>query len=153
MSRRFPEDVSYMREALVLARRAGEADEVPVGCLIVSNGRIIGRAGNRIRREKNPAAHAEVLAIQKAARRLNNERISGTVLYSTIEPCAMCAGAIVLARVARVVYGAKDPKTGACGSVFRVIPSKKLNHRPQLTSGVLGDECGLLIRDFFRRRR
>lgn len=143
----------FMKEALAEARKAGRKGEVPVGCVIAAGGKTIARAGNRIRRSKDPTAHAEVLAIRKACKVLKNERIGDTILYSTVEPCAMCAGAIVLARISRVVYGAPDPKTGSCGSVFKILPSKKLNHRPSVEGGVLAEECGELLRKFFQRRR
>ncbi len=146
-------DVFFMGKALDEARRAGRWGEVPVGCVVVSGGRIIARAGNRIKRDRDPIAHAEILALQRTARKLKNERLGGTILYTTVEPCAMCAGAIVLARGGKVVYGAKDPKTGACGSVFKILPNKKLNHRPQVSGGVLARECGAVLKSFFKKRR
>jgi len=142
-----------MRKAVAEARKAGRRGDVPVGCVVVAEGRVIAAAGNRIKRDGDPTAHAEILALRGASRKLKNERLSNTILYVTIEPCAMCAGAIVLARVPRVIYGAKDPKTGACGSVFKILPNRKLNHRPRVTGGILQQECGRLLKDFFRKRR
>ena len=142
-----------MRKALAEARKAGRSRDVPVGCVVVKGNKIIAAAGNRIKQDKNPTAHAEILALQKASHVLKNERLLDTILYSTIEPCAMCAGAIVLARVSEVFYGAKDSKTGACGSIFRILPNRKLNHRPRVQGGVLQQECGQLLRDFFRKKR
>jgi tRNA(adenine34) deaminase len=143
----------FMKKALTEARRAARGGDVPVGCVVAAGGRVIAAAGNRIKRDRDPTAHAEILALRKAALKLKNERLGGTILYVTVEPCAMCAGAIVLARVPRVVYGVKDPKTGACGSVFRILPNRKLNHRPLITGGVLQRECGKLLKDFFKQRR
>ena len=142
-----------MRKALALARQAGRGGDVPVGCVVVAQGCVIGAAGNRIKIDQDPTAHAEILALRKAALKLRNERLLDTILYSTVEPCAMCAGAIVLARVSRVIYGVRDPKTGACGSVFRILPNRKLNHRPRVSGGILQQECGQLLKDFFRRKR
>jgi len=142
-----------MGHALALASQAARKNEVPVGCVVVSEKQVIARASNRIKRDRDPTAHAEVLALRQAAKKLNNERLNGTILYTTIEPCTMCAGAIVLARVAKVIYGAKDVKAGACGSVFKVIPSHKLNHRPCVVGGVLAQECGNLLKQFFKGKR
>ena len=142
-----------MREALKEARKAFEADEVPVGAVIVHKGKIIGRAHNQIKLLKDPTAHAEMIAITQAAASLGNERLSGSSIYVTIEPCAMCAGALVLGRVKRLVYGADDPKTGAAGSVFNITRNRKLNHRLQAAKGVLKKECAGLLKEFFRKKR
>lgn len=142
-----------MELALAEARMAAEAGEVPVGALVISNGEVIGRAGNRNLRDHDPAAHAEILALRQAARHLGNHRLTGCTLYATIEPCAMCAGAIIHARIARLVYGAKDPKAGAAGSILDVINHPRLNHKTEVVSGVLEDRCSEILQDFFRRRR
>jgi tRNA(adenine34) deaminase len=143
-----------MREALDAARDAARRGEVPVGaCVVGVGGERLSVAGNRTRTDCDPTAHAEVLALREAARRAGNYRLTGAVVYSTIEPCAMCAGALVHARVARLVYGARDEKAGAVESVFRVCDASSLNHRMELTRGVLGDECRALMREFFRARR
>lgn len=146
-------DRRMMREALRLARVAGRAGEVPVGAVVARDGKVVGRGRNRIVGSHDPSAHAEVLAIREAARRLKNERLLGCTLYSTLEPCAMCAGAIVLARLDRIVYGARDPKTGACGSVFNITGDRRLNHRARIEGGLLARESGVLLKAFFRKRR
>lgn len=142
-----------MREALALARRAARQGEVPVGAVLTHNGKTIAASHNLTRTRKDPTAHAEVVALQMGAKALKNERLLETVLYVTKEPCVMCAGAIVQARIPIVVYGAPDPKAGACGSAFRVLPSRKLNHRPLVLRDVLGDEGARLLKSFFRRKR
>ena len=148
------EDERWMREALREARAAAERGEVPVGaCVVAADGALLSAAGNRTRGDCDPTAHAEVLALREAARRAGNYRLTGAVVYSTIEPCAMCAGALVQARIARLVYGARDEKAGAVESVFRVCDAGSLNHRMELTPGVLADECRALMREFFRARR
>jgi tRNA(adenine34) deaminase len=148
------EDGRWMREALRAAREAAGRGEVPVGaCVVGSDGALLSAAGNRTRADCDPTAHAEVLALREAARRVGNYRLTGAVVYSTVEPCAMCAGALVQARVARLVYGARDEKAGAVESVFRVCDASSLNHRMELTAGVLGEECRALMREFFRERR
>ena len=152
-SARLPDDVRFMELALAEARMAAEAGEVPVGALVISNGEIIGRAGNRNLRDHDPTAHAEILALRQAAQHLGNHRLTGCTLYATIEPCAMCAGAIIHARIARLVYGAKDPKAGAAGSILDVINHPRLNHKMEVVSGVLEDRCSEILQDFFRRRR
>jgi tRNA(adenine34) deaminase len=152
-SAHLPDDVASMELALAEARMAAEAGEVPVGALVISNGEVIGRAGNRNLRDHDPAAHAEILALRQAARHLGNHRLTGCTLYATIEPCAMCAGAIIHARIARLVYGAKDPKAGAAGSILDVINHPRLNHKMEVVSGVLEDRCSEILQDFFRRRR
>ena len=142
-----------MSEALKEAEKAFDGDEVPVGAVIVHDGKIIARAHNQIKLLKDPTAHAEILAITQAASYLANERLINTTMYVTIEPCSMCAGALVLARVKRLVYGADDPRTGACGSVFNVTDNRKLNHRIKVTKGVLEKECVRLLKEFFKKKR
>lgn len=142
-----------MLEALKEAAKALEKDEVPVGAVIVQEGKIIARAHNQNILLKDPTAHAEMVAITEASAMLQTDRLLDTELYVTIEPCAMCAGALVLARVKRIVYGADDPKAGACGSVINVAHHKKLNHRIPTTSGILEKECRTIIQEFFRRKR
>lgn len=146
-------DERWMREAVRAARDAAERGEVPVGACVVLSGEVVAVAGNRTRTDCDPTAHAEVLALREAARRLGNYRLTGAVVYSTIEPCAMCAGALVQARAARLVYGARDEKAGAVESVFRICDASSLNHRMELTPGVLEDECRTLMQEFFRARR
>ncbi|WDT94611.1 nucleoside deaminase [Thermoleophilum album] len=142
-----------MRLALREAQRALAHDDVPIGCVVVQRGEVIAAAHNERELRQDPTAHAEVLALREAARRCGSWRLLDTVLYVTLEPCAMCAGAIVLARVPRVVYGAPDPKAGACGSVLDVTGERRLNHRPDVAGGLLADECGEVLRAFFRARR
>jgi len=142
-----------MREALKEARKAFEADEVPVGAVIVYKGQIIARAHNQIKTLKDPTAHAEMIAITQAASYLANERLNGTMLYVTIESCAMCVGAMVLARIDGIVYGAPDIKSGACGSVINLAENKKLNHRIRVESGVMKEECASLMIEFFQKKR
>ena len=147
-------DELWMREAIAAAREAEARGEVPVGACVVSAGdELLAIAGNRTRTDCDPTAHAEVLALREAARRAGNYRLTGARLYSTIEPCAMCAGALVQARVGRLVYGAKDERAGAVDSVFRICDASFLNHRMELTAGVLEDECRALMQEFFRARR
>ena len=147
------DDDAGMRAALREARASQARDEVPVGCVIVHDGMIVGRGHNQVESLQDATAHAEVLAIGAASNALGSWRLADCTLYVTLEPCAMCAGAIVLARVDRLVYGAADPKAGACGSVLDVIGERRLNHRVAVTSGVLEPECGELLREFFRRKR
>ena len=142
-----------MRLALREAERALEHDDVPVGCVVTHGGEVLASAPNERELRGDPTAHAEILALREASRRLGSWRLAGTVLYVTLEPCAMCAGAIVLARVPRVVYGAADPKTGAAGSVLDVLAEPQLNHRPDVTGGLLADDSGELLRAFFASRR
>jgi tRNA(adenine34) deaminase len=146
-------DEEAMREALELARGAAERGEVPVGAVVVHEGRVVGRGANAREGAHDPTAHAELLAIQDAARTLGRWRLSGVTLYVTLEPCAMCAGAMVLARIDRLVYGASDPKAGACGSLLDLSADPRLNHRFPVARGVLGEEAGELLRAFFRARR
>jgi tRNA(adenine34) deaminase len=148
-----PADAGYMRKALDLARAAARGEEVPIGALVVRDGRIIGTGHNLTRTNSDPTAHAEMVALRAASRKLKNERLLGCDLYVTLEPCAMCAGAIVQARIARVVYGAPDPKAGACGSVMRVIPNRKLNHRPTVVKWLMAEDSAALLKGFFRARR
>ncbi len=148
-----PPDERFMREALREAIRAGEAGEVPVGCVIVHDGRVIARAHNQREQLADPTAHAEMLALTQAAAALESWRLDGTTLYVTLEPCPMCAGGIVLARVPRVVFGATDPKGGACGTLFDICRDDRLNHRAEVVGGVLGEPCGDVLRAFFRERR
>lgn len=146
-------DQYFMSEALKEAQKAFEADEVPVGAIIVHEGRIIARAHNQIKLLKDPTAHAEMIAITQAASYLANERLINTEMYVTIEPCSMCAGALVLGRVKRLIYGALDPKAGACGSVVNIVNNKKLNHRIKVVGGVLEKECAVLLKEFFAKKR
>jgi tRNA(adenine34) deaminase len=148
-----PDDDAGMRAALREARASLERDEVPVGCVIVHDGLVIGRGHNQVEALQDATAHAEILAIGAASNALGSWRLNECTLYVTLEPCSMCAGAIVLARLGRLVYGATDPKAGGCGSVTDVTGESRLNHRVAITSGVLADECGELLRDFFRKRR
>jgi tRNA(adenine34) deaminase len=133
--------------------KAFESDEVPVGAIIVHKGEIIGRAHNQIKTLKDPTAHAEIIAITQAANFLQSERLIDCAMYSTLEPCAMCAGAMVLSRIKDLVYAAKDPKTGAHDSVFKILDNKKLNHRVKVKKGILEDEAGSLIKEFFKMKR
>lgn len=143
-----------MRRALELAALGGERGEVPVAALVLDpKGEIVAEAHNRTRADSDPTAHAEVLALRAAAARLGDWRLDGHTLYATLEPCAMCAGAAVLARVRTVVFGAADPKAGMCGSIENLVCDPRLNHRVELVSGVLAEESARLLRDFFRQRR
>jgi tRNA(adenine34) deaminase len=146
-------DTEFMNEALALARAAASAGEVPVGALVVHDGRVVGRGFNAPIGRHDPTAHAEVQAMREAAAALGNYRLTGCTLYVTLEPCVMCAGAIMHARVARVVYGAADPKTGACGSVVNLFAESRLNHHAVVEGGVMAEECGALLSEFFRSRR
>lgn len=147
------EALKFMRQALREAERAFEEQEVPVGAVIVDEGRVVARAHNRPVHLKDPTAHAEILALRRAAKRLGNYRLRGCSLYVTIEPCAMCAGAIVQARLQRVVFGTSDPKAGANGSALRVLNHPMLNHQVEVLDGVLAEDCASILRDFFRARR
>jgi len=148
------DDVYFMKIALEEARLAALAGEVPVGAVLVdADERVLAHAGNAPIRLQDPTAHAEIIAIREAARTCDNYRLTGTSLYVTIEPCIMCAGAIVLARIRRLVYGAPDPKSGACGSLYDIVRDARLNHRVELTCGVLEEECREMIRSFFAARR
>ncbi|ADL08866.1 tRNA adenosine(34) deaminase TadA [Thermosediminibacter oceani] len=143
----------FMREALKEARKAFEQDEVPVGAVIAYEGSIIARAHNLRERSQDATAHAEVLAIKAACEAMGTWRLTGCSLYVTLEPCPMCAGAIILARLDRVVFGAPDPKAGAAGSVVDLFKVERFNHHPEVVSGVLAEECGILLKDFFRQKR
>jgi tRNA(adenine34) deaminase len=146
-------DEQYIRNALDVAREAARRNEVPVGAVIVRDGSIIAAAGNRTLRDQDPTAHAEVLAIREAASKLDRWRLDDCTLFVTVEPCAMCAGAIVLSRIKRVVFGAWDEKAGMAGSVGDLLRHPRLNHRPDVRAGVLAEDCGRLIEDFFRTQR
>jgi len=144
---------SYMTEALAEAAAAAAEGEVPVGAVIVRDGRIIARAHNRTEQAKDPTAHAEMLAIREAASVLGGWRLPGCSMYVTIEPCSMCAGALVWARIERLYIGAMDPKAGACGSVFNIPQCSRLNHYVEIETGLMGEECSRLMKDFFRKLR
>ena len=146
------DDSWFMRAALREAAKAGHRGEVPVGAVVVREGKIVARGSNRPVAASDPTAHAEVVALRQAALRAGNYRLTGCDLYVTVEPCAMCLGAVVQARVGRLVYGAADPKAGAVRSIM-AFPFDKTNHRPWITGGVLAEECGRLLRDFFRSKR
>lgn len=146
-------DEDYMRAALELAREAGANDEVPVGAVVVLKGDIVGRGFNQPIGRHDPSAHAEIMALRDAGARLGNYRLPGCELYVTLEPCAMCAGAIMHSRIARVVYGAADPKTGVAGSVVDLFAEPRLNHHATIERGVLGEECGRMLSRFFAARR
>lgn len=146
-------DTFFMREALALAAEGEMHGEVPVGAVVVQEGQIIGRGFNAPIGTADPTGHAEVRALRAAAAHLRNYRLSGCTLYVTLEPCAMCAGAILHARIARLVFGARDPKTGACGSVVDLFANERLNHHACVTGGVLAEDCGALLSRFFAARR
>jgi tRNA(adenine34) deaminase len=146
-------DLGFMRAALEAARVAGEMGEVPVGAVIVLDAAIVARAGNRTIVDCDPTAHAEMVVLREAARKIGNYRLLGAALYVTIEPCAMCAGAMIQARIARLVYGAEDAKGGAVRSCFNVLDSAQLNHRVELTAGVMAEDAAGLLKDFFGARR
>ena len=154
MSERFlPRDDHFMRLALREAERALEHDDVPIGAVVVHGGEVLAAGHNERELREDPTAHAEILALREAARALGSWRVLDSALYVTLEPCAMCAGAIVLARVPRVVYGASDPKAGACGSVLDVLGEPRLNHRPELAGGLLAGESAAMLSAFFASRR
>ena len=142
-----------MEAALVEARKAAEAGEVPIGAVVVQAGAIIASSQNRVIRNSDPTAHAEIVALREASAALGNYRLNGCTLYVTLEPCAMCAGAMIHARLDRLVFAAPDPKAGACGSVLEVLNHPRLNHRMEVEQGIMGDEAGELLRSFFRERR
>ncbi len=148
-----PADVDFMRRALELARRAGDSGEVPVGAVVVSDGTVIGEGWNRPICDRDPTAHAEIVAMREAAKRRENYRLAGAILYVTLEPCAMCIGAALNARVSRVVFGAWDAKAGACGSVFDLPREPKMTHRIDIFGGVCSEPCGELLKSFFAARR
>jgi len=146
-------DHQYMRIAIEQAQLAAQSGEVPVGAVLVRNGQVIAKAFNRPIANHDPSAHAEMLALREAALIEKNYRIPGSTLYVTLEPCAMCSGAMLHARIDRIVYGASDPKTGAAGSVLDVFASKQINHQTSVEGGIMSEECGQLLRDFFKGRR
>lgn len=146
-------DQQFMRQAIEQAQLAALAGEVPVGAVLVRDGQVIAKAFNRPITNHDPSAHAEMLALRQAAQVEQNYRLPGSTLYVTLEPCAMCSGVILHARVDRVVYGAPDPKTGAAGSVLDVFSSKQINHQTRIEGGMMGEECGQLLRSFFKERR
>jgi tRNA(adenine34) deaminase len=147
------QDETFMQAALEQAHLAESAGEVPIGAVVVANGEIAGRGQNRVLRDVDPTAHAEIVAMRAAAQALGNYRLPNCELYVTLEPCAMCAGAMVHARLMRLIYGTPDPKAGAVGSVLEVLNHPKLNHRMIVTSGVLAESCSIILREFFRARR
>lgn len=147
------QDQIYMQVAIDLAKQAADNGEVPVGAIVVKNGEIIGRGSNAPIKLHDPSAHAEILAMREAARSIGNYRLVDCTLYVTLEPCAMCSGAIQHARIANLVYGASDPKTGACGSVVNLMTEDKLNHHTTVKSGVLAEETGQILSNFFKQRR
>lgn len=146
-------DLKFMQEALAEARDAAANGEVPVGAVLVREGEILARAGNRTIRDCDPTAHAEIVALREAARLLGNYRLAETTLYVTVEPCSMCAGAMIQARIRRLVYGAQEPRGGAVQSCFAVLSHPDLNHRVEVTSGILADDCSEVLRAFFVARR
>lgn len=146
-------DIGFMQEALEEARSAAAAGEVPVGAVLVHDGRVIARSGNRTIRDCDPTAHAEIIALRNAARVMENYRLAGATLYVTIEPCSMCAGAMIQARIPRLVYGANDPKAGAVRTYFQILSTSSLNHQVEITAGVLASECAEVIQAFFAKRR
>jgi tRNA(adenine34) deaminase len=146
-------DIKFMQEALAEARESTASGEVPIGAVLVREGRILARAGNRTIRDCDPTAHAEIVVLREAARIIGNYRLADTTLYVTIEPCSMCAGAMIQARVPRLVYGASEPRGGAVQSCFEVLSHPDLNHRVQVTSGVLASDCSEVIQSFFAVRR
>jgi tRNA(Arg) A34 adenosine deaminase TadA len=147
------EDAKWLERALDQARLALESGEVPVGALVIKDGELLGAGHNRNLLDHDPTAHAEVVALRQAAARIGNYRLTGCTMYATIEPCAMCAGALIHSRIARLVYGAADPKAGAAGSVLQVLNHPSLNHQMEVTAGVLADRCSEILQDFFRQRR
>ena len=146
-------DRAFMEEALAEARAAACAGEVPIGALLTSEGQIIARAGNRTIRDCDPTAHAEMVVLREASRKLGNYRLAGTTLYVTVEPCSMCAGAMIQARIPRLVYGCDDPKGGAVRSCFEILSHPRLNHRVEVTAGVQAADCATLLQEFFAARR
>jgi tRNA(adenine34) deaminase len=146
-------DNRFMEQALQEARASAEAGEVPIGAVLVAEGKIVARSGNRTIRDCDPTAHAEMAVLREAARSLGNYRLAGSTLYVTVEPCSMCAGAIIQARVPRVVYGCDDPKGGAVRSCFEILTSPRLNHQVEVISGVMAGECAAILQSFFAARR
>ncbi|MEA3385786.1 MAG: tRNA adenosine(34) deaminase TadA [Thermodesulfobacteriota bacterium] len=149
-----PDDVKYMELALEQARMAAMHGEVPVGAVLVNErGQILAKAGNMPVKQCDPTAHAEILVLRQGAKKIGSYRLTGATLYVTIEPCFMCAGAIVLARIKRVVYGTQDPKSGACGTLYNIVQDPRLNHHLEVSQGILAEECRTLIQAFFQKRR
>jgi tRNA(adenine34) deaminase len=146
-------DERFMRLALDQAKIAEENGDVPIGAVIVHQNQIIGKAYNQREQLKDPTAHAEIIALTQAAAALQSWRLTGCTMYVTLEPCPMCAGALVLARIDRLVYGCDDPKTGACKSLYNIVQDERLNHRLEVTTGVLADDCSRLLQDFFQQKR
>jgi tRNA(adenine34) deaminase len=146
-------DKIYMSEALKEARLAFQEDEVPVGAIIVHQGKIIARAHNQVERLRDPTAHAEMIALTSATNYLGSKWLLGATLYVTIEPCSMCAGALILSRIKNIIYAAADPKTGACGSVMNIVNHKKVNHRIKVKKGILEEESSSLLKEFFKKKR
>ncbi|MBC7757134.1 MAG: tRNA adenosine(34) deaminase TadA [Bdellovibrio sp.] len=146
-------DTDYMQMALELARQAALNGEVPVGAIVVKNGEVIGRGANAPIGLHDPTAHAEIIALREAAQQVGNYRLVGCTLYVTLEPCAMCSGAMQHARITKLIYGASDPKTGACGSVVNLMTEAKLNHHTEVLGGVLAQDCAAVLTDFFKQRR
>ena len=146
-------DEIYMSEAIKEADKAAKEDEVPVGCIIVHQGKIIARGYNQVERLKDPTAHAEMIALTAATNYLNNKWLPAASIYVTVEPCSMCAGALVLSRIKNLFYGADDPKTGACGSIADIVNNKKLNHKIKVRKGILEDKCSSLLKEFFKKKR
>jgi len=147
------QDENYMKVAIEQAQVAAENGDVPIGAVIVHNGQIIGKAYNQREQLQDPTAHAEIIALTQAAAALESWRLEGCTMYVTLEPCPMCAGALVLARIDRLVYGCDDPKTGAVKSLYNIVTDGRLNHRIEVASGVMADECSKLLQDFFQKRR
>jgi len=147
------QDEHYMREALKAAQIGEENGDVPIGAVIIYENQIIGRAYNQREQLNDPTAHAEIIALTQAAAFIESWRLHGCTIYVTLEPCTMCAGALVLGRLDRLVYGCDDPKAGACGSLYNIVQDERLNHRLEMTAGVLADECSKLLQDFFQSRR
>jgi tRNA(adenine34) deaminase len=148
-----PGDQTFMRAALNEAAAALDHEDVPVGAVVVHEGRIIGRGRNQREQLQDPTAHAEMIAITAAAAHLSSWRLEGCTMYVTLEPCAMCAGALVLARIPRLVFGARDPKAGACGSLLNLCADSRLNHRVEITEGIMADDCSMILREFFAIQR
>lgn len=153
MSRKLTEDEKFMKEAVKQAKKAWKIGEVPIGCVIVYEGKIIGRGYNRRTTDKNPLAHAEILAIKKASKKMEDWRLEDCTLYVTLEPCQMCSGAIVQARVKRVVVGCMNPKAGCAGSILNLLQVERFNHQVELETGVLEEECSVMMKEFFRELR
>ena len=149
----FDDDTYFMQEALKQAKYAASIDEVPVGAVIVFENKIIAKAHNQVEILKDPTAHAEMIAITQATNSLDSKFLNDCTIYVTIEPCSMCAGALVLSRITRICYGADDPKTGACGSVLNIVENSSLNHSIQVSNGVLAEECGFVVSEFFKMKR